>query len=112
MCVCVCRVCPGECWGPYGEFTECSAECGDSGVKWQIRAVQPSAQCVNWVASHGCPGEASRSDECNRGCENGGTPLATSCTCPAGYRGTCCQTRTYPQTSLDEPLPREAKGVL
>ncbi|XP_070555605.1 von Willebrand factor D and EGF domain-containing protein-like [Ptychodera flava] len=65
---------PGCTWG---NWTECSATCGPSGVQ--------TAECKlgeNVV----------RTDqrECNRFCQNNGT-LTSHCSCPLEFTGTCCE---------------------
>ena len=93
------RICASTCWGPWTIIGECSAPCGNSGVQGRVRVESISPECVGWANNHECAGNNTDVIPCNRYCEAGGTPLSTSCNCPLGYSGTCCEIRKYLYTS-------------
>ncbi|CAH1259096.1 VWDE [Branchiostoma lanceolatum] len=62
-------------------WSSCSAPCGNSGTQTRTAS--------------GCGAPGPQTQACNRFCNNGGTPLASSCSCPLDFRGTCCETREF-----------------
>ncbi|XP_078671205.1 von Willebrand factor D and EGF domain-containing protein-like isoform X1 [Branchiostoma floridae x Branchiostoma belcheri] len=67
-----------SCVWHWNSWSACSAPCGPSGTQ-----TRTASGC-------GAPGPQTRT--CNRFCHNGGTLLTSSCRCPLGFRGTCCET--------------------
>ncbi|XP_066303433.1 mucin-like protein [Branchiostoma lanceolatum] len=58
-------------------WSACSAPCGNAGTQTRTAS--------------GCGAPGPQSQACNRFCNNGGTPLPASCSCPKGFAGTCCE---------------------
>ncbi|CAH1259113.1 Hypp2156 [Branchiostoma lanceolatum] len=59
-------------------WSACSAPCGNSGTQTRTAS--------------GCGAPGPETQACNLFCHNGGTPLASSCSCPLDFWGTCCET--------------------
>ncbi|OWF52999.1 Sushi, nidogen and EGF-like domain-containing protein 1 [Mizuhopecten yessoensis] len=71
-------------------WSQCTASCG-GGYQTRERLVwhhiRPECTTFEDCASNDMGYER---QQCNRICYNGGTMGSWSCTCPAGWRGTCC----------------------
>ena len=76
-----CKVSLWSKWGP------CTHKCGTSGMMKRTRAKTVAEACGGT-----CPYVFYQTQKCNRGkCQNSGTPTSSGCSCPPGYRGTCCE---------------------
>lgn len=72
--------------GSWTSWSSCSHQCGTSGVQHRTRTVTQAASCGG-----SCPYSMDQTDTCNRdGCQYGGTPHSSGCSCRTGYGGTCC----------------------
>lgn len=87
--------CRNSCWSSWGSWSQCSVQCGHSGTRTRRRYVSPSYGCSYVIDDYGCPGSSFARTSCGRYCHNGGTLRSSHCSCPRGYRGTCCETSEF-----------------
>ena len=78
-------------WGGWSGWGGCNHPCGSSGTRARTRGIARGASC----GGASCSGPSRQVQACNRFCHNGGTPQNGRCSCPAAFRGGCCQTSEY-----------------
>ncbi|KAI8482345.1 hypothetical protein Bbelb_399360 [Branchiostoma belcheri] len=68
-------------WNAWGA---CDAPCGNAGIQTRTAS--------------GCGAPGPQTQPCNRFCNNGGTPLSYSCSCPNEFWGPCCENARQPES--------------
>ena len=81
-----CKQCVTSQWAAWNH---CSAPCGLNGYQSRTRLVYQPQSCGNGSCQNLT---AKEWRQCNRFCQNGGTPARWGCTCPLNYIGDCCET--------------------
>ena len=82
-------------WHDWSAWGACDHPCGNAGTQRRSRGIARSQRC----GGSGCSGPSSEAQDCNRFCDNSGTPQSGYCDCPAEYWDTCCDKRKSKTTT-------------